>query len=47
MKKYNKPEILCNEIKINNNLANSLSGSLNTNFVEDTDVVVEWDNFMN
>jgi len=47
MKKYIKPDILSIELRVNNNIANSLSNALNLDFIEETDVVMDWDNFMN
>ena len=47
MNKYIKPEIKVNYIILNHEITNSLSGAFNQNFVEDTNVVIEWNDFMN
>ena len=46
MKNYNKPIITIISIDFKNNLANSLSNNYNPNFIEDTDVVMDFKEFM-
>lgn len=46
MKNYNKPIITIINIISKNNVANSLSNNYNPDFIEDTDVVMDFKEFM-